>query len=560
MDFIALCEKLKPKQCPRWNDRQRRLHALHTVQAYTFYEILKDKFADFDDRYKSSAKQDGEYRPLGERRSGVEYRLASIITRDVIAMLFGEGKFPNILFESEKDTAAAAEIIKTAKLENLMNTAATAGAPGSVVIVPEVFVDGDQNRLFIYVWDSWECEPIFRRLQPDTLEQITRTWLVKRDALIVDGYDVAKLEAKWAKKQNETASIAAALQQQPEKFAEWYIRRRITTTESIWYEPVPKKIYEQKDWDAWEEDRGQIDADGVETPGRSVTHDLGVCYPIWAAPRARPGEIDGPALFDGAIVNQFTIERVASVGAQAMVTAGQPILATATAGSAPSGISDAAALEGTDGYPSTSGSSPRIGPEDVIQVDEKGGAWLVQLDAGALTPLDVLILRLRALSLENAGGSRITEESLSGAKSGYAMELLNQALTYVAGAQRPGWADVLVKLLLMIALMQEKFNGIDGLKLKLSTAAQVKLVSWGPWYEPSGDDLTALVTAALQALEGGAIDHETLVATIAPLFDVVNIDDMVKKTQVEQQQRADQAHQQAIELKTAAPPKSAAAA
>jgi hypothetical protein len=550
IDFLTLCKKLKSKQCPRWNDRQRRLHALSAVQNYSFYEILEDQFADFEERYKTGRQNDKEYRPLNERRSGVEYRLPMIITRDVVALLFGEGKFPQILFENETDTDAAAEIIKAAHLEVIMNTAATTGAVGSVVIVPEVFDDEDgTNRLYIDIWDSWECDPVFKRSDPDALESITRTRLVKREDLISDGYDVAALEKKWNKKQIEGAqsvTVASALINAPQKYDFWYVRRKIDAKESIWYEPVPRPIYENKEWDAWERDAG-----------RSRTHDLGCCYPLWVRPRSRPGQTDGPCLFDGAITNEFAVERVASVGAQALVTAGQPILATSGTQTS-TGLSDASSLEGTDGFPSTSGSSVSVDPESILDVPEKGGAWLVQLDAGSLTPLDIFILRMRALSLENCGGSRITEESLTGAKSGYAMELLNQALTYVAGAQRPSWADTVIKLLDTIALMQLKFNGIDGIEKILKIGAKVKSVSWGPWYEPTGDDLLSLVMAAAKAHEAGAIDDETLVASIAPLFDVVNIDDMVKKVKAQVKERAETEHKQQLELKTAAPPQAAA--
>src|SRR6185312_12698532 len=242
------------------------------------------------------------------------------------------------------------------------------------------------------------------------------------------------------------------------------------------------------------------------------------------------------------------VERIASVGAQAVVTAGQPILATST-GQGDTGVQED--LTGSDGYPKTTKSN-RIGPEDVIEVSEKDGAWLVQLDAGAVTPMDALILRLRALSLENCGGSRITEESLAGAKSGYAMELLNQALTYVAGAMRPSWSDAIVELLELIAYMIEKCGGtVEGLTKNMSPDAKWKSISWGPWYEPSGQDLGFYVTATVQAKEAGLIDQDTAVANVGPLYDVVDVDGMKANIEAEQTQKAAQEQANALQLKTA---------
>jgi|GEM_PF-5261435 len=539
MDFLTLQEKLQAKQCPRWSDRQRKLHAYNLVQNYAFYELL-DGIKDFDERYDAQDK----YRPLSERRSAAEYRLANIIARDVVAMLFGEGKFPAILFENEADTDGARELIRVAKLESLLNTAATQAACGAVALIPEIFDDNGTKRLFIDIWDAWECEPVFLRMQPGKLQSIARTWLVKREDLAADGYNVAALEAKWTKKLEGQTST------EKQTFQKWYIRREINENESLWFQPVPQKVYEKKDWNEWEKDADSTDGAGNAVPGRSVEHKLGICPARWVAPLSRPGAIVGPCIFDGAITNEFLVERIASVGAQAVVTAGQPILATAT-GTGDTGLQED--LNGTDGYPKND-KNARIGPEDVIEVPEKDGAWLVQLDAGAVTPMDVLILRLRSLSLENCGGSRITEESLAGAKSGYAMELLNQALTYVAGAMRPSWADAIVDLLILIAEMIEKFGGgIEGVKKPLSSAAQWKSISWGPWYEPSGQDLHFYVQATASAVEAGLIDSDTAIANVGPLYDVVDIDGMKTKIKAEQQQQADEQHQQALELKTAGP-------
>lgn len=557
MDFLTLLAKLKEKQCPRWSDRQRKLHAYHLVQTYSFYELLG--MPDFDDRYKANGRKADEYRPLAERRSAAEYRLAHIITRDVVAMLFGEGKFPSVLYDNESDTEAAAEIIRVANLETILNIAATDAAAGAVALIPEVFVDKDEQgkevrRLFIDVWSAWECEPLFRRLQPGTLEQLTRTWEVKREDLIADGYDVEAMEREWAIKMAGGKAVAPT--EKPPKIDFWYCRRRITETESLWYFPVPKKVYEQKDWDEWVVDRDTKDKDGNDVPGRTVEHGLSLCPALWIAPASKPGDFVGPCIFDGAITNEFLIERVASVGAQAVITAGQPILATSTGNGDATGLQGDASAEGTDGYPETSGggtSSGRIGPEDVIEVAEKGGAWLVQLDAGALTPMDSIILRLRALALENCGGSRITEESLTGAKSGYAMELLNQALTYTAGAMRPAWSMAILALLRLIAVMRKKFGEIEGLTKELNPQAALKSMSWGPWYEPSGEDLTATVQATTSAREAGFISGDTGVASVAPLFDVVNIEEEKSKIKTEQTAQADQEHQRALELKTATP-------
>lgn len=518
MDFIQLREKLKNKQCPRWSERQRTLHAYDSVLRHTYNELLSDLKA-FDDRYTVAAGVK-TYTPLSQRRSAMEYHLPATITRDLIALLFSESRFPMLQFESEEDSTAATQVIKALGLDALMFDLAIDASIGSAALVPEVFeVAPGRFQAFPAIWPSYECEPIFERFHPGKLAQITRTWDVPREALVADGYDVDALETEWTLK---LAKGSIAPDTKRIQFDWWYCRRRLTKGRGIWYYPVPKKVYEQAGWDEWVEDVAT-----AAQPGRSVDHKLDLCPAFWIAPRAKTGAIDATPLFKGAVDNALVIERTMSVGAQAIATAGQPILAVSRKGGGETGLRNNVP-DGGDGHPVIEGRPLDVTPESILEVDEVGGAWLVEQGAGATTALDAFIARARGLSVENCAGSRVSEETVAGAKSGYAMELLNQAMTNAAGTLRPYYSSLLVEIVHTMSEIHEKMPliGIDRGVPRTSPATGVQ---WGAYYEPSGPDKLADVNAATKALTNGGISEETYVANVAPLFDVTDINAERKK-------------------------------
>jgi len=540
MDFLTFCKKLEPHQCPRWNARQKRLHALDLIRrAKHYYEL---DLADFDDMRGAEWKPFGHgegYVPLKDRRPAGEYRLPAIITRDTVAMMFSESTFPTIVFENEADTEGAQLIISKGRLRSIMFDSATEGGSGSSCIIAEAF-PGDtkgNHNLFVDTWPTYECDPVFKRNNPGVLDKITRTWYVSRDSLSADGYDLDALERTW-KKYIIEKKLEKEYQYESDKklFEEWYIRRELNSDESVWYIPTPLKIYHKKHWDDWKKD-----AD------RSTKHSLGFVNVLWIVNLTEDVLPDGVCTFDGAINNQFVIDRVLSTGQQAIVTAGSPILAI----SKPGGQQTFGA-EGSTNNPGAGGMN--ITPDSVLEVEESNGAWLVQMSAESTMALDTYVRLLRGLSIENCAGSRISEDGVGGKESGYAMELLNQALVWLAGHLRHSYGEPgLVALVRMIAKIHDKYPITSLVKAKFDPDAELKEISWGPYYEPSGQDKLFEVQAAVAAVEGGFIDIETAIANIGPYYDVIDIQGMAAKAKAERDEKQATEQSNAVELIKAKP-------
>jgi hypothetical protein len=135
--------------------------------------------------------------------------------------------------------------------------------------------------------------------------------------------------------------------------------------------------------------------------------------------------------------------------------------------------------------------------------------------------MDTWVKVVRMISIENCGGSRISEETATGAKSGYALELINQPLILVTDLQRLAYGEpCLVRLIEMIDAINkvEPLAGFDG--AKLSDKPKLKELNWPPYYEPTGQDLQFAVGATTAARDAGFITDETGAAQVAPLFDV----------------------------------------
>lgn len=513
MDLKTYLEELSPHQCPRWDDRQKRLHALDLIRRSEHYEALL-KLKDFDDaRGKGTFGKGEDYVPVKDRRPGIEFDLPAIIVRDAISMTFSESKFPAIVYESKTDTEAVHKIVTESGLRARMPEIGRNASIGSHVVVLDVFkgdVDDDGGILWFEYWGTWQCDPVFNRHKPWVLESITRTWDVKRSQLVLDGYDVEALDKKWRKyelKKGWTKAADMGLTAGPRQYEDWYMRRALDATKSVWFEPVPKHIYEKKTWDEWKEDAE-----------RSDVHGLGFCPAVWATPGGGTWP-DGDCLFKGAIKNSFMIDRVFSVGGQAIITAGMPQLATAKTGGANTFGTDSDGGE-THGL----GSGGPVNPDDVLESAEVGGWWLVQMKADSIEALDKWARLVRSISIENCGGSRISEDSLSGAKSGYALELLNQGLIWVVDQLRLSLGlGALMQLVRMVDRINKKIPIANLADAKLSDNAKLKELSWPPYYEPAGTDKLAEVQAAVAARDAGFISDETGVTQVAPLFDVIDV-------------------------------------
>lgn len=424
MDFQSFSSALS-RGFPKYTPRQHRLNALRRARKGKLYVDRKYDFAQEEENDTG-----GPRIALDKRRPSQQYMLPKMIVRDTVSMLLGEEHRPVVLVRDDDNTNdwITAFIEDTQLWWHLVN-AATEGADGSVAWVTRVLPsngDGKPGRFFHEVWPGFECKPVFKREAPDTLQTLPRTYYVTEDSLRSDGYDVDKLRAKWEKNDGRTREAkmqAAAIVNGTRN--DWALRVVLDENAETWYEPVPRFIYESPDFEkkiAWPKD-----------DERTTEHKLGILTAVWIRNGPTDPELhpDGPCSFEPAIDFQLRIDRTLSQTGRAFDYAGDPQLAMS---------------RGKGGGPGAFGESDddlSASATDIVEVDEKGGAWFVEMAGeGLKVALETYVKLLRDIARDVAGGSRVDPESSQvGKLSGVAMKLLNAALLWTTSLGRQAYGE-----------------------------------------------------------------------------------------------------------------------
>ena len=139
---------------------------------------------------------------------------------------------------------------------------------------------------------------------------------------------------------------------------------------------------------------------------------------------------------------------------------------------------------------------------------------------------------LRELALEGAGGNRANADKLSSAQSGRAMELMNQALIWLADKLRISYGEgALLDLLNMVVKASAKLDLVDkkGRKLdKLSTDEDVAL-RWPQWYQPTYADKQTQAETLDVLRQAGLLSRETGVKSLAASYDIADPEDEIRQ-------------------------------
>ena len=134
---------------------------------------------------------------------------------------------------------------------------------------------------------------------------------------------------------------------------------------------------------------------------------------------------------------------------------------------------------------------------------------------------------LRSYALESMHGNRSDADKLSAEQSGRALELMHQALIWLADRLRISYGEgALLELLRMIVQVAVKRGGValkDGRKLTFAADQPISL-RWPPWFAPTAQDMlqTAQTLAAL--VEKGLLSRETAVKALAAQYDIEDTD------------------------------------
>lgn len=444
--------------------RTYRLSILARVIDGTLYDNLPYAFHE-------EKNEANEYIKLRERRPSVRYGLCKLVVDDSVSLLFSEGHFPEIDTSSKPTRDALARLIKEVCINERMISAATRGSVGSVALLMRVL----DNRVFIDVMETPYLVPTWKKTAPDTLTMVREQYKVKGDALRDAGYEIKDEELS----------------------ADFWFRREWTEQQEIYYTP----------WKVRGDDAATTPVVPKQDAARTINHALGFVPVIWI--RNLPGgdEIDGKPTFpDEAVDTQIEIDYQLSQGGRALKYSGDPTLL----------IKEPAFSDGT----------MVRGASNAITVDANGDAKLLEINGTATEAVINYVVKLRELALETMHGNRANADKISAAQSGRAMELMNQALIWLADRLRISYGEgALLSLLQMIVAASNKLSLIykDGTKVGKLDGAGLAL-RWPAWYQPTADDLQNTANTLRTLVDAAVMSRKTAIKSIAAVYDIEDVE------------------------------------
>lgn len=406
----------------------------------------------------------GEYVPIRQRRPSVRHNLCRTVVDDSVSLLFSEGHFPSIEIDDEPSRETLAAIIKESKLNALMIDAATKGAVGSVAILMRVL----SGRLFFNALETQYLTPVWKDDAPDTLERVIERYKIRGDALAASRYSgLDENEEYW-----------------------WHVEW--TEAQEIRYVPYSVKDAKEKDF------APKIDK------MRTTSHLLGVVPIVWV--RNLPGgdDIDGEPTFPTeAIDTQIELDYQLSQAGRGLKYSSDPLLM----------IKEPA---GPGGQIHKAGNA--------LVVSEDGDAKLLEISGSAAAAVIEYCKYLRQLALEGMHGNRADADKISAAQSGRAMELMNQALIWLADRLRISYGEgALLQLIGMIAAASRKYKlTVAGVQIAPIADKPISL-KWPDWYAPTYADRQAMATTLQTHTAAGHMSRETAIGAIAEDFDIEDI-------------------------------------
>ncbi len=445
-------------------ERTFRIACLTRVLDGSLYDELPHCF----DEEKNPA---GEYVPLKQRRPSARTRLCGTVVNDSVSLLFSEGHFPAIDCEDEATRDTLTKLMGEAGLNEVMIDAATRGSVGSVAILLRVLA----GRVFFSVMPTTFLTPEWDPKAPDTLKGVTERYKVKgADLKDTVGYPIPDDDLN----------------------TEFWFQRVWDATAERWYQPL--KVSDAKE--------GKEPTEDTE---RSVLHGLGFVPIAWA--RNLPGgdDVDGNPTFHPETIDvQIEADYLLSQGGRGLKYQSDPTL-----------MIKEPAFGQNPGGPIIKGAA------NAIKVGADGDAKMLEISGDAARTVLDWVKGLREIALEGAGGNRANADKLSAAQSGRAMELMNQALIWLADKLRISYGEgALLDLLNMVVRASKKVALVDkkGRKLGALNADVDLALRWPKWYAPTyADNQTQAQT--LDVLRGaGLLSQETAVKTIAPAYDIAD--------------------------------------
>lgn len=426
--------------------------------------VLNGKLYDHMEHGFHVEKKDGiaEYIPIRDRRPSVRYALCRVVVDDSVSLLFSEGHFPTIDCKDEATRETLGALIKDTKLNQVMIEAATTGSVGSVAILMRIL----SNRVFFSVFNTQYLTPIWKKDAPDTLEKVVEKYKVKGSVLAELGYTIA----------NDDLPVDFWFQREWDESAEtWFLPVKVGTTD------VPQP-------------------DSTNT----TTHNLGFVPIVWVKNLPGGNDVDGECTFPTeAIDTSIEIDYQLSQAGRGLKYSSDPTLLIKE----PAVDNDGNMVKGGG---------------NAIVVSADGDARMLEINGTASAAVIEYVRCLREMALESAHGNRANADKLSAAQSGRAMELMNQALIWLADKLRISYGEgALLALLRMVVKASAKFElTIDGEKIKeLKQGEKISLV-WPAWYAPTIQDMMDRASTLRTLCDSGLMSRETAIKVLAAEYDI----------------------------------------
>ncbi|WP_028534214.1 phage portal protein [Paludibacterium yongneupense] len=416
----------------------------------------------------------GEYIPLAKRRPSVRTRICQTVVNDSVSLLFSGGHFPAVECKDEPTRDALAKLVKETGLNEVMIDAATRGSVGSVAVLMKVL----KNRVFWQVLPSQYRTPTWDPDAPDTLLKLSEQYKVKGGVLKAQGYTIAD------------GDIDADF---------WFLREWDAKAEN-WF--LPLKVSEAKDG-----------ASFVQDDDRTVPHGLGFVPVVWI--RNLPGgdDIDGVSTFPvEAIDTQIEADYLLSQGGRALKYQSDPTLHIKE--------------------PAHGAGAMVKGAANVIVTSVEGDAKLLEISGDSAHAVMDWVKALREIALEGAGANRANADKLSSVQSGRAMELMNQALIWLADKLRISYGEgALLELLNMAVRASTTFKLVDKKGRPLGELSQDDdlALRWPQWYLPTYTDKQTQAETLTTLRDGGLLSRETSIKSLAASYDIADPTDEIRQ-------------------------------
>lgn len=462
----------------------------------SFYDVLRYEW----DEERNGA---GEYVPLKRRKPSVRTgsNLLRAVVEDSASMLFGEGRFPDVICTNEKDTETArhiTDLIKETGLAEKMRTAAYRGSIGSVALHLRVLTNRKaQNRAYVDVKDTLHLTPEWDENEPDRLVKITEKYKINAAEARALGVSIGKEDARalfWFQRIYDEASETW--------FVPWKVERRDDTKPP--HVPV-------------------VDHD------RTITHGLGFCPWVWIKNLHGGDDLDGGCTFKAGVETCLEIDKLASQQARALRYSMDPILVLKEPPGEGLPNDTGAANVITDGVgpvDNASGSGGIIkGPATALTMDAEGDAKYLEIGGSSIAITNDTIEKLRGYALEAMHGSKVNPDQINSHQGAKALEILHAPLVRLTDSLRASYGEYGLLALLRLFVEASKLKTLTVMGRPLPALAEPSELAlrWHSWFPETEDDLQKKSITLTSYVEGGLMSHETATEQIAANYGIENV-------------------------------------